>query len=135
MTADLRQLLLDKSEARADGCVIWIGSIDAKGYGRCYANGMQHQAHRLSYILCISVDIPEGKIIRQRCGHPACINPDHLYLGSHADKPGLSDERRKQAQAAAAGLKINRRGLGKPPWRKPIIRDVTEAYLRGDPVL
>jgi hypothetical protein len=111
MTADLRQLLLDKSEARPGGCLIWMGPCDAKGFGRVYANGTQYQAHRLSYLLCVSVDIPEGKIIRQRCQHPGCINPDHLYLGSHADKPGLSEERRKQAQAACAGIKINRRGL------------------------
>jgi hypothetical protein len=26
-------------------------------------------------------------------------------------------------------------GFGKSPWRKPVIRDVTEAYLRGDAVL
>jgi hypothetical protein len=103
--ADLHQLLLEKSEGRPDGCVIWTGPIDAKGFGRVYANGMQYQAHRLSYILCISVDIPEGKIVRQRCGHPCCINPDHLYLGSHADKP-----RRKQA-ATAVSVSINRRGL------------------------
>jgi hypothetical protein len=104
-TADLRQLLADKSEARPGGCVIWTGPIDAKGFGRVYADGMQHQAHRLSYILCISVDIPEGKIVRQRCGHPGCIAAAHLYLGSHADKP-----RRKQA-ATAVGVSINRRGL------------------------
>jgi hypothetical protein len=114
-TADLRQLLLNQSEARANGCVIWIGSCDAQGFGRVYANGMQYQAHRLSYLLCISVDIPADRYVLQRCGHRACIAPDHLFLGTQADDKIAAERKAKARKAAAAeasaGVKINRRRL------------------------
>jgi hypothetical protein len=111
----LYQKLLDGAEARPGGCLIWMGSCDAKGFGRVYANGMQYQAHRLSYILCVSVDIPADRLVLQTCGHRACIAPDHLFLGTQADNTIVTEEtakaRRKAAQAAYAGIKINRRGM------------------------
>jgi hypothetical protein len=108
-TADLRDKLFDKhrSQARPGGCVIWTGPIDSHGYGRVYVNGAQHQAHRLAYLFGISVDIPAGRYVLQRCGHPGCIAAAHLYLGGQNDRPATQARQR----AASAGLKLNRRGL------------------------
>jgi hypothetical protein len=66
--------------ANAAGCVIWNGSLNNKGYGQIGHNRRVVLAHRLSYELRHG-EIPKGLQVLHRCDVPACINPDHLFLG------------------------------------------------------
>lgn len=64
------------------GCWIWIGSANRKGYGSC--RGLQNRtdgAHRVSWQLYRG-PIPSGMMVLHHCDVPACVNPDHLYVGT-----------------------------------------------------
>ncbi len=66
------------------GCWIWMGYKDKKGYGKFWFNKQTHLAHRLVYKMCVN-DIPLKKCVLHSCDNPSCCNPYHLFLGTQAD--------------------------------------------------
>jgi len=66
------------------GCWIWIGSTNAYGYGDIRYKQKPYKAHRASWMIHKG-DIPNGMIVCHKCDVPACVNPNHLFLGTHMD--------------------------------------------------
>jgi hypothetical protein len=61
-----------------DGCLVWSGVTDRKGYARFRAaDGKKVFVHRFAYELSKGA-IPQGLVIDHLCRNRACCNPDHL---------------------------------------------------------
>ncbi len=71
------------SKAKND-CWIWTGTIGSDGYGKAKRDGKTVRAHRLSYAF-YKGDIPANTCVCHRCDTPLCVNPDHLWIGSHIE--------------------------------------------------
>lgn len=67
-----------------DGCWLWTKSALPHGYGLIQHNKKRYLAHRVSWELA-NGPIPIGAIICHRCDVTACVNPDHLFLGTSKD--------------------------------------------------
>jgi hypothetical protein len=73
-------------------CWEWTASKQRRGYGRFKLNSKPEKAHRIAWSL-VNGKIPEGMCILHKCDNPPCVNPLHLFLGTHADN--MKDMRQK----------------------------------------
>lgn len=74
------------------GCWLWAKACKDNGYGMTYLNRSAITAHRCSWILNRG-PIPIGMCVCHKCDTPACVNPDHLFLGTNRDN--INDCQRK----------------------------------------
>ena len=70
------------------GCWLWTKALFPSGYAlkNRLEDGKQKakKGHRLVYELLVR-SIPKGMSVCHRCDTPSCVNPAHLFLGTHRE--------------------------------------------------
>jgi hypothetical protein len=94
----LEERILHKIEKQKNGCWVWRGYINAKGYGRIYLSGHRLNVHRIAYELWIE-PIPKGLQIQHLCNNPQCCNPDHLVAGTVSENAQYKIECRRNGKS------------------------------------
>lgn len=80
----IEERFLDKTALQSNGCLIWIGNINEKGYGRFFVDGKYHPAHTWAYEHFVG-PILEGYEPDHLCRNRSCVNTDHLEIVTHQE--------------------------------------------------
>jgi hypothetical protein len=108
----------------ADDCWPWLAGRNNCGYGefgvRNNGKFSKWKAHRFAWTLWHSED-PGRLEVCHKCDNPSCVNPSHLFLGTHKDNIRDMHQKKRSWQAkrsecplghqySGTNLVINKRG-------------------------
>ena len=92
-----RQRLVDNSCINENtGCWIWEKRTNPDGYGEMWYGDNSERCHRVSAIVFLGEDI-KGKVVMHMCDTPACVNPDHLKVGTQTENIKDMDAKGRRA--------------------------------------
>lgn len=93
------------------GCWLWTGPLSYNGYGLLAIwNGKASRnirAHRFNWERAHG-PIPPGMHACHRCDVRSCCNPDHIFIGTHADNMQDAVRKGRTSQGAAHRAIIRR---------------------------
>ena len=89
---------------KTDECWWWTGTKNNMGYGSFMRESPKKElAHRVSWFLAYGELPPAQARVLHTCDQPACVRPDHLYLGTMKDNTRDMMQRRRNRYVAHHG--------------------------------
>jgi hypothetical protein len=87
--------------------------LNKNGYGEMQARldgkKMHYLMHRVAYQLYYGEDLTPEDIICHKCDNPKCVNPKHLFKGTHKDNVLDKCKKGRQAKGEKNGRYIDGR--------------------------
>ena len=91
----------EKINKTSFGCWEWTAATRKDGYGVFgVATSKSMLAHRYSYALHYG-SFKKSLLVCHKCDNPKCVNPEHLFLGTHQDN--MDDMREKGRRKTLRG--------------------------------
>jgi hypothetical protein len=84
------------------GCWNWMSSKKPSGYGTFSIGYRTFHAHRMSFEL-YKGPIPSMFCVCHKCDNPSCVNPEHLFLGTHRQNSQDMVDKKRQARGERSG--------------------------------
>jgi hypothetical protein len=83
------------TKAGDEACWTWKDAPNEGGYGTMSVAGTKILAHRIAWTLT-NGPVPAKLLVLHRCNNPPCVNPAHLFVGTHADNAMDMEEKGRQ---------------------------------------
>ena len=126
------------------GCLLWMGGLNARGYGVMTAGGKHVLAHRYAWER-VNGPIPEGMLCDHVCYVPSCVNVDHLRLATPAQnasnrkgsQPGRKHDlpRGVYPKGSRYAARVKRGGIHRNLGTFPTIEQASEAAINARAVM
>lgn len=98
--AKMIRRLISHTDFGGGECWLWCGNLSRDGYGTISLNGgVTRRVHRVSAHLFFGVPLDDERLVLHTCDVRNCWNPDHLYMGCHADNMRDRNERGRSVGA------------------------------------
>lgn len=112
----------------AEECWPWAAGCDQRGYGTLSVGGRAGRPYRAARIMMALIHrtIPEGIEVCHTCDNPLCVNPKHLFLGTH--KQNMEDMKAK-GRSYKPSLYGEENAASK--LTKQQVSDIRQAYVSG----